>query len=320
MMSDRTLRRLPGRAAIGLALALALGGCANDGDPTQQPLTDEDQIRSLMDGDEDVGGYFDLDGMSAEPSDVLGAPEPGGLAMAPIDPLLKWRRLRHPVSREISIEMSEGLATVSRVWTYEGVLALLGVEQGSEAANRIEKPLVDRAERHAVFLRMESPGLARHPHDGWRLESISPLEVESRTGGALPTVAITRMEVAAQGQEPWVLEESAIHTPILMEDLPFVSEGAEVTVTIETTGAPAVAFLHARTHRHNVAHAGHVRMRERMIEGPEGTFSLTFTAPEHRGRFHLAADLLTESSLFESDPAVGPYDSNLWGVAFQVGE
>lgn len=319
-MSIRTMRqRRASRWIMGLALAFALGGCANNGEDTgTQPLTDQDQIRSMIDDDEEVSGYFDLDAMQSDPADMPAAPS--GLAMAPIETLLKWRRFRHPAAREISIEMSEGLAFVSRVTTYEGTLGLLAQEEGSESAIRIEKPLVDRAERHAVFVHLEESQTARHPHGGWRLAAISPIEVESRTGGTLPTVAIVRMQVDAEGQAPWVLEAAALTEPIDLDEAPTVPPGAEVTVTIETEGAPAVAFLHARAHRQHAPHPGGPHLREEMTEGPEGVFTHTFTAPEGQGRFHLAADLLTEGSLYESDPDAGPYDSNIWGIPFQVHE
>jgi len=96
------------------------------------------------------------------------------------------------------------------------------------------------------------------------------------------------------------------------DSLPSFAPGAEVMVTVVSSGATARAFLHT-----GGLHASPIS-RDELATADSVTFHGSWHVPMHPGIYHAAVDLLSGPTLSETDPADGPYDSEVWALPYVV--
>src|SRR5262245_61597829 len=262
----------PGIVVGALALVLAMAGCS-DNDNAVAPTSDDAELRALVTSNPEYADYFDLDTVMGDESGPAAAPGmPIGLS--PVGTLLGWHRERERVVHTVTSEIEEGIAHVTHQATVSGELHLRAEVDGS--VNAYLKPMVNVSERHATFVRRSSPQTDR---PGWRLVSVSGTRVVSDVNGNPPTVAIGTITVESEGKTITITDPTV---ETLREELPTFTPGAEVTVTVASTGAPAVAFLHSGG-RH-----GEPRFRVPIPSENGTTFRGTWHVPMVPGIYHAA--------------------------------
>jgi len=296
-------RALAALAILGLTTMFA--GCSDNATgPGPSDLgTDREDLQSLVTSDPAYADFFDL-GMGFGSSS--GAPSLP-LGLSPIGELSSWHRSLEGMTQDVEIHIAGTTATIVAMATLTGKLVLMERQDG--ALVEFNKPLVDVAHRYATF---ERTGMASgRSSDRWRLVSISNVDIQSAVGGMPPTVEIESVLIE-HGGTSLLISDPAVQ--MTRRDIERFKPGEEVTVTVTHSGGAPVGFLHYGPHR------GGFRSRVPLEEQVDGSLRATFTVPNEGGIYYASIDLLTQGSLFETDPAIAPYDSNQWNLIYRVAD
>lgn len=287
-----------------IALVIFAAGC---GDDESAPPTDEEVISELVTDGGEFGDYFDLSSFLGDIPSGPAPSRPAGLALAPIVDLDGWHRepgtITQSVTVSVDLDAEPDAAHVVAFADITGELFLRGTLEGAGNTQLFTKPLGDRAERHAAFVREGSR---------WVLEGVSHVNVTSQAPGVANTVRIDSVEIAVPGEEPLMIVDWHEHADLA--DMLTLPANEEVTIIVYTNGVPARAYLHTGG-RH-----GAVKVRVPLSEELKGQNAVQgiWNTPALPGVYHAAVDLLEADTIGDSDAAVGPYDSNVWMLVYRV--
>lgn len=281
---------------LGSALLIGLftlisSGCTSK---TQTNLTDEDEIRSLINGD--TTGWFDYgSGLNdtlqndSMPS-VTSQTEEGDTF-----PFIRaWGRELVSRNGDINIEVNGDTAYATFDFDLNGILHVAGPDTS------IEKPFLDQSHREARFVRNGD----RRFHRGWRLNALSLLEI-STSGG---TMNIDSVRVVGGDVDTVLADPLGL---FLRDSIFTFPPGTPVDIYLYVADPlNTLAFLH---------HWGRFRPPHRsgrfFYDLDSGALKGTWTTPMIPGVYHVAVDAMTWTTLFVIS---APYDSETWGTPYWV--
>jgi hypothetical protein len=266
-------------------------------------VSDEQQIRALIESDPEFAQFLVYDSAFGQVSGAPSLPISG----SPILALDDWFRKLDDVDVDVDIQVEGATATVTSTATMTGSLVLKEMTEGGVVEH--DKPLVDVAHRS---LQLERHGSGKVQGDNrWHIVAVSGLEVESAVDDAAPTVQIQSIRLEPAGRDPIEITDPSALTA--RRDFIRLNPHEEVVITVTLNGVPAVGFLHFGGRNEGQ------RMRLPLELQTDGTLRGTWIVPAPGGFNHASVDLMTEGALFETDPAMAPYDSNQWGFIYRSG-
>lgn len=293
--------RLALTALVVLGLTTIFAGCSdNPAGPATTSGSSDQELRSLTQ-DPAFSDYFTLNPLGQANT---GPATP--VVLSPITDLVEWHRDLTGVTQQVEVHTTESLSTITVTSTMNGQLVLTERTGGQLVVH--QKPLVDVARRNVTLERTTST--SNRTTDRWRLVSVSNVAVESAVDGAAPTVHIESVQIDHGGTQTIITDPLA---EMAAGGILALDAGEEVTVTVQHSGGDAVGFL-----RYGGRSASS-QQRIQLEAQADGSLVGHFTVPSEGGIYYASVDLLTNGSLFESDPAVAPYDSNQWDLIYRVG-
>jgi hypothetical protein len=294
----------PQRIALSLPLLLAalLTGCSKTSAPVTPSAAGaanpQADVASVMASnptliDEDVSEPGDQTGIAPTAAEISGIT---GVASA-IKPVTFWRTIRS-VQRTFEFAFSDtdstgqptrAVVTIHKLFT--GSFNILVADTTSEGPigsdHVIHKPLADRWVRRILLRRVR---LASEGVPVWRIVATSGVRITSKDA----TTAIQSLRIQSAGLDTTITEPLAFFRlrAILKLDL-----GSDVTVTATTSRSDDVVLLYT------------LGMRRRFHANGDGTYTITFRAPDLAGVRHLGVNALSHGTLFDD---TAPYDSQSW--------
>lgn len=321
-----------------LALALALGGCGQDGSETAlapgngtQP-TSSDRADLEQNVAESPEVYGDGDNEPAS-EDVLSLLNPGMVHSAQ-DPdperpdLPRWLRVLKERERTIVVRIEEEedywkahVRVTDKLW---GVLKIFPPPPDPTTTRAdmepIEKRYHDVANRLALYLKRkpnppvetadtldaeqaESEALAAH-RGRWHLAGISHRRATSpdNTAKVAKVTLITESGGRVEIDEPLTLMR-------FPRGLPAVQAGEVVTVVARVADPNDLVYLFTRWGRQVMVPVD--ALKDPGIPAEPGLFAGRFRAPVDRRLFHVGVNAIDRGTLLTND---GPYDSDFWGL------
>ncbi len=273
------------------AFTLLFSGCTSKNETT---LTDEDAIRSLIEGD--TTGWFDF---AAPFNDTLTDDSiPSTVSMVTDGDTLPFIRGwgRELLSRDgviqIQIENDTAYATID--FDLNGILHVAGPD------SVIDKSFLDQSHREVRFVRNGDPNI----HHGWRMDAISMIEI-STSGGSMniDSIRVVGGDVDTTISDPSLLTQR--------DSILTFPPGTPVDVYLFVADPlTTLGFLH-----HWGRHRPHHRSGRFYYDPETGALKGTWITPEVPGIYHVAVDALTWTSLFVIS---APYDSEAWGTPYRV--
>lgn len=291
-------------AFVLLGLTTLVAGCGDNATgPGAASTADREALKSLVTSDPAYAQYFDVGAGYGRSAGVATTP----VGLSPIGELTEWHRDLARMTQDVEVHMTGSLATITVTSTVKGELVLTEMVGGALTVHR--KPLVDVLRRNVSF---EEVGTDEtRSSERWRLVSMSHVDVEGAVDGAVPTVGIESVLIERAGSSLLLTDPLA---EVVRQDMLLLEAGEEVEVTVHPTGMDVLGFL-----RHGGRSAG-MQQRVQLEPQEDGSLKGRFTVAPGGGTYYLSVDLLTNGSLFESDPGTAPYDSRQWNVAYRVAE
>jgi len=217
-------------------------------------------------------------------------------AQLAIRPLFFWRDIRR-VERTFDFDFrdpdSTGRPTAAVVTAHrfmQGSFNLVvadNVPEGSPPSSHvISKPLADNAVRRILLRRVLLPDSSRR----WRVVAISGVKITSRAA----TSRLDSLRVQSGATDTTLVNALAFFR---LRGLLKLDAGAQVTLTAYTPRLDDVVLLYLRDHRVAFHNNG------------DGTYTVTFAAPDLPDLHHLGVNVLAHGTLFDDTAA---YDSQAW--------
>jgi hypothetical protein len=266
----------------------------------------------------DASGWFaDVYGVDGAAED-LDLAVSFGLGLAPsiaqdtVPLVRRWgRRPGAPVSRQITVTITDDTAQVEAVVTFVGVFVLDRALDG--VVNPTQKPLEEQAVQYATLVRRSADDTTGR---AWRLVALSPREWRM-TDEAKCTVTISRVVVRVNNETKIDVTDPAELFDV-NHRIPRLQLGDSVSVLAEvenTTGTgnvpPTFVFLHV--YHHGPVARGWVRIPMRQRE--DGVFVRHWIV-RLPGRERIVVDAI-DSQAFATD-AEDDYRANGWGIPYRI--
>ena len=285
------LHRSLGTAMI-VGTALAVSGCLNVNDSSTEPVgSDEEGIQNVI--FEEMNEYAD--------TDVRWYDEGSDIPNAPVT-THRWRRELLNFDRNVVIEIDRPdgevpTAFVTMTGEATGLLHLWACE--ADDLVHYAKDFDDTGTRSMMFRRVRQADRPTDRHRGWKLIAISGVEIAS--AGTTRNINSVRIQTGDIDETITGVRDLTRLGDLL--DLPM---DVDVTVTVDTGDATDAVFLHRR----------HRERRTQLESNDDGTFSGVFHTGGRPGPRHIAIDVLSNGSIYDSEEA---YDNRAWGIPMLVG-
>ncbi len=262
---------------VAFAAAVVVAGC-------KKATTDEDEIRAILESD----GLFNLD-------PVYGG-TPDTAAMKTMGPQ-NWYRYIYPDStiKTYDIRIVGDSAFVHARWIFKGQFRVITGYAG-DSLTYVAKPLEDKAERDAVFRKIERR---------WRLVKISGVKFSPNGGGSAP-FTIDSVKVIGSTSGVKVLRDPL--TEFLDTSQIFYSAGENVEVRVYMSSLDtAYGYIHHWNGSHH---------RDAMItDTARGYMYRSYAITTRPGRYNVVADIITIPSF---DTSTTEYMYEAWGFPYIV--
>lgn len=303
-------------STLSVATLVTLAACSDALEPGNASDQDRQEITAILDESGWFAEAFGDDGAVADFS--LGTSFDFGFLRADAQvevPLVRrWgRRHREPVSREHRVEITENVADVVWVVTFDGAFLLDRTDDGQR--NPTSKPMQHQAVQHARFVRRDAPDdRGRH----WRLVGISAREWRM-TDPDKRTVDLARIEVFVNDTSRLVVEEPLRILNIDEGRIPQLEIGDVVRVVASVVNETELdntpqefVFLHVFHGNPNAR--GWIRVR--MLPNDVGDYVREWTV-RRAGRGRIIVDAI-DSQTFATDEE-DDYRANLVGIPYRIG-
>ena len=226
-----------------------------------------------------------------------------------------WGReiLHH--TRDILIHIENDTATVTINRDLYGNIHILVQEKPGDTIKDLIKPLHDKSERIARFVRIGSPD---SPHRGWVLDGLSNVEINTQDlPDTIDPVEIEYVHVIAFDpvDDSTIIFERDFTDPLTLwnvDSIPVLPSNALVKIELKVrqTNREVLAFLHYNTHRYR-------HRRDRFVRSLEDStlFVGFWRVPYDPGFYHVGFDIIHYNTFFTEDY---PYVSNAWIFPYKV--
>jgi len=256
-------------------------GCGKEG--VEGIDEDKTAIESLIEGSSYLGstehyGEEDIDGTKEE-----------------IIPICWWRGHPTNIERDVYITIVGDSAFAEINTTIYDTLHIIAIDSiGDTTIQMYNKFFIEHGKRYAIF---KKDTVATY-HRGWRLYALSGVDVTSEPN----TVQIDSVKIEWGDSTRVITDILELET---REEVFTMNPEQVFTISVYTNDTTALVFLH--TWRGNRSH------RWRLHHGQNGFHGFCQAAPG--GIHHIAVDIMTHSTLFDSDE---PYDSNTWIIPYRI--
>ena len=161
------------------------------------------------------------------------------------------------------------------------------------------KDFDDVGKRSMMLQRVRRTDRPTDRHRGWKLIATSGVEIAS--AGTTRNIESVRIQ---SGDVDETI--TGVTDLVRIEDLLSLPMDVDVTITVATGDATDAVYLHLR----------HRGRRVQLDSNDDGTFTGTFRTGGRSGPRHIAVDVLSHGSIFDSEEA---YDNVAWGIPLMVG-
>ena len=304
-------------SVLSVATLVSLAACSDTLEPGNASDQDRQEITAILDESGWFTDAFGDDGAVADFS--LGTSFDFGFLRADAQvevPLVRFwgRRHREPVSRERRVEITDNVAEVVWVVTFEGAFVL--DRTADDVRNPTSKPLQHQAIQHARFVRRDAPDDRGR---NWRLAGISAREWRM-TDPEKRTVDLARIEVFVNDVSQLVVEEPLRILDVDQGRIPRLEIGDVVRVVASVVNEselgntpPEFVFLHLFHGNPNAR--GWIRVR--MPPNDAGDYVREWTVRQ-AGRGRIIVDAI-DSQAFATDED-DDYRANLVGIPYRIGQ
>lgn len=278
------MKRLVIMCVLGVLISVFLIGCS---DVTEIRLTDEGEIANLI-----------AELIWFHTKYVQGPEDTTGMLGGPIVPVYWWREWAHepPFGLDIQMNSERDSAFVTLTLGISGTLVNIALDT-SMAVDTVEKSINDYALRYAVFLK----DTVETYHNGWRLDRISGVEVNSEG----VTVIIDSVRLRSSSYPDTVYSDPL--ALFSLEDAFTFSPGEGVSLWVYANYDTAEVYFHSWK--------GSSWLRWQFANQGGGRYFGVWSAPVAADVYHSAFDVLHHETLWDDEYR---YDSNVWLLPYTV--
>ncbi|MGD8718043.1 MAG: hypothetical protein PVH29_04390 [Candidatus Zixiibacteriota bacterium] len=287
------------RIALGICIA-ALACAAWLGCNSSTGPSDDENVRGLIDGE--YAAYFndsEAYGGGKPGGDGYERPALGGDAAATL-PVAWWRTVTY-AKRDYWIHI-EAPYTTADVIVKDDIQGLMYIDRTTNGTlDPGSKPVAIERTRYATFERATTD-------DPWALTAISPA-VWALADAGRQTVAITSVRLVTAGGYDRTFTDMT--EPIPLDELPHVTYGEEVTVTMKATNTSGEEWEPA-----TFCFDHHDWKRGLMDDDGAGTYTGTYTITADPGVRHGGVSGIDAGTM--QNESEDDYNADGWSLPFEV--